>query len=92
MDWGYGLEGDMREDASLAGRGLHNRIGDLDYRREHRAELRREAKEWRLLWRISSDLAVGVCINDAGEMFALIREADLARRDFSRVYVEIQAG
>lgn len=92
IDWGYGGYGDMREHASLVSAGLGNRIGDLDYRREHRAELRKGAQDWRLLWRISSDFDVGVCINDAGEMFALVREADLARLVFSRVYVEIQAG
>lgn len=89
-------QGDMRENAYLAATGSGERILNPDYCREHKAELQRGAKEWRLLWRIDTASDVGDFVWESGSVepgsfLVLIRDADLARRDFSQVYVEIES-
>ena len=84
--------GGMRENAHLTSIGKRDRIYDYTYRKRNQRELRSGAEDWRFLWRIDSEFAVGVCIHDAGEFYILIRKPDLSKRDFSRIYVEIEGG
>lgn len=50
----------------------------------------RRAKQWRLLLQVPSDEDLGMMWGDAGMIYFWIREADLAKRDFSRVWVILQ--
>jgi hypothetical protein len=83
---------DARENAHLSFIGERDRIHDYEYRDRNQKKLRAGAAHWQLLWQICSDFKVGTCIHDTGEFNIFIRRRDLAKRDFSRVYVEIDGG
>jgi uncharacterized protein YwqG len=54
------------------------------------AVMTRLAKQWRLLLQLPSDDALGTMWGDNGMIYFWIREADLAKRDFSRVWLILQ--
>jgi hypothetical protein len=80
---------DIRENAYLTSIGKSNRIGDSAYWKRNRKQLRSAAEEWRFLWQIESNVKVGMSIFDSGAYNIVIRKSDLARRDFSRIYAEV---
>jgi uncharacterized protein YwqG len=82
---------DLREYAVLKSIGKSAYISDSTYMKRDQKKLRAGAVDWRLLWRIRSNLRVGISIHDAGEFNILITIADLKNRDFSKVYVEVES-
>lgn len=54
------------------------------------AEMTRLAKQWRLLLQLPSDQALGTSWGDDGKIYFWIRETDLAKRDFSKVWLILQ--
>ena len=57
----------------------------LEWYLSHQNEFAEELSHWRLLWQIQSNFRVGLNIGDAGEWNVLIRDSDLAKRDFDHV-------
>jgi hypothetical protein len=53
------------------------------YRDAHESEYQAEIAQWRLLWRIDSDIDVNANFNDAGSLHILIRNEDFQKLDFS---------
>jgi uncharacterized protein YwqG len=78
---------DMPLECECASHGL--RIGDLSG--NQRAALEKGASDWRLLFQIDSDEGkLGTAWGDAGRVYFWIREQDLQRRDFSKVWLIMQ--
>lgn len=64
--------------------------GDGPFSPYSETENTRLAKQWRLLLQVPSDESLGMSWGDDGTIYFWIREADLAKRDFSRVWVILQ--
>jgi uncharacterized protein YwqG len=86
------IGGNMREAAYLTSIGEQKRLYDREYRDAHAEHIRTGAKQWRQLWRIDSNFKVDFLVGDAGSIYILARESDLARHDFSRIYAETISG
>jgi WD40 repeat protein/uncharacterized protein YwqG len=81
---------DMPLECQCASHGL--RIGDLSGKSDpQRLALEKGASDWRLLFQIDSDKGnLGSSWGDAGRVYFWIREQDLKKRDFSKVWLIMQ--
>jgi hypothetical protein len=84
-------DGDERINAHLTSIGKNGRIDDYAYRKRNKRKLQSCADDWRFIWQIESESDVGVCIHDAGDLNIFIRNFDLAKRDFSKAYFEVDS-
>lgn len=86
------VQSDMRLECQLASHGVYcgNATGDLDPRR---AVLEAGARDWVLLLQVDTDpYGPGWMWGDCGRVYYVIRERDLAARDFDQVWLVLQAG
>lgn len=81
----------MEVECQLVSNGLYcgNESGYAD---ERAAELAGDAAAWKLLLQIDSDDDAGMMWGDCGLIYFWIRDDDLARQDFSRVWMVLQCG
>jgi uncharacterized protein YwqG len=79
----------MELECQLASNGLF--VGDPSgYDHPRRAALERGAADWRLLLQVDSDDDSGMMWGDSGILYFWIREQDLAKTDFSSVWMILQ--
>jgi uncharacterized protein YwqG len=85
-------QGDAMElECQLVSHGLY--CGDASgYEDPRAAALSGDAGSWQLLLQLDSDDAAGVMWGDCGRLYFWIHADDLARRDFSRVWMVLQCG
>ncbi len=82
-------DSDMDLQCQLVTNGLY--CGDpTGYNDPRRAELERGRSDWILLLQLDSDDAAGMMWGDGGRLYFWIRQQDLARRDFSSVWMILQ--
>ncbi len=83
------IQGDMQLEAQLVMNGLY--CGNSSGYRDPRAKgLEASCEEWTLLLQLDSDDAANIMWGDAGRLYYWIRRADLARCDFSKVWMTLQ--
>ncbi len=83
------IQNPMEEECQLASSGVY--LGDPKaYQSTEALALRQEPNDWTLLLQLDSDEEVGMMWGDAGRVYFWIRRADLAKRDFSRVWMILQ--
>lgn len=83
------IQGDMQLECQLASNGIY--VGDsTGYADPRRAALEKGADDWQLLLQIDSDDPLGMMWGDTGRVYFWIREQDLARKDFSNVWLSLQ--
>ncbi|HEY5994070.1 MAG TPA: YwqG family protein [Gallionellaceae bacterium] len=79
----------MEIECQLASNGLY--LGDSSGYEDPRAKaLMQGAEDWRLLFQIDTDDDAGMMWGDCGMIYFWIRAADLARKDFSNVWMVLQ--
>lgn len=66
--------------------------GGVTWLVDNREMIARGTAEWRLLLRIDSNAEMDFWINDADPLYCFIRDADLARCDFSNLAGEVTQG
>jgi len=64
-------------------------IVDLTWLEEKRDWVNQEASKWRLLWKIESNMTVRLIILDAGTFEIFVHDDDLAKPEFSRVFIDV---
>jgi len=80
---------DMAEECELVSNGIY--LGDA--KGYHSAEvqmLRQKPNDWILLLQLDSDEDADMMWGDGGRLYFWIRQADLAKRDFSKVWMILQ--
>lgn len=83
------IQGDMTVECQLVSHGLN--IGDGSAWNDRRARIPEPGwSDWRLLLQVASDEGPGMMWGDAGFLYFWIREQDLARRAFDRVWTILQ--
>jgi len=83
------VQGDMQLEAQLVMNGLY--CGDSSgYHDPRAAKLEKTCEEWSLLLQLDSDDEGGFMWGVVGRLFFWIRDSDLARGDFSRVWMTLQ--
>jgi uncharacterized protein YwqG len=83
------IQGDMQLECQLAFNGIY--VGDsTGYADPRRAALEKGADDWQLLLQIDSDDPLGMMWGDTGRVYFWIRGQDLARKDFSNVWLSLQ--
>lgn len=80
------LSGNPSEDAFLIRSGQGKHVYDWGWREPNSDMISAGAAEWRLLWRIESNLIVSTCFGDAGFIEILIKNDDLAAGNFDNTY------
>jgi uncharacterized protein YwqG len=84
------VQGPMELECQLTSNGIYTGGGELKPQDEKRAEvLAAGASDWTLLLQLDSDEALWMW-GDCGRLFFWIRKQDLARKDFSNVWVVLQ--
>ena len=82
-------DNDMDLQCQLVSNGVY--CGDpTGYQDPRRAELEKGRSDWILLLQIDSDDRAGMMWGDAGLLYFWIRREDLARRDFTKVWMVSQ--
>jgi uncharacterized protein YwqG len=82
-------DNDMDLQCQLVTNGLY--CGDsTGYNDSRRAELVKGRSDWVLLLQLDTDDATGMMWGDVGKLYFWIRKQDLARRDFSNVWMIMQ--
>ncbi|NGZ77684.1 YwqG family protein [Saccharibacillus alkalitolerans] len=91
MGWPDQVQGEMQLECQLVTHGIYcgNPIG---YRDPRRQELEPGAEGWKLLLQIDSEDDIGMTWGDFGMIYFWIREDDLAKGDFDKVWVVLQCG
>lgn len=85
------VQRDARLEAQLVSHGLY--AGDSrGYDSPRARKLEPGATEWNLLWQIASDDPSGFMWGDSGNLYLLIRDADLRARRFERAWLGLQCG
>jgi hypothetical protein len=85
------VQGDPKLEAQLASRGLD--CGSPGgYERGKELGLWAGATNWKLLLQVDSDESAGMLWGDAGCLYFLIREQDLAQAKFDKVWLILQCG
>lgn len=85
------IQSDARLEAQLVTHGLY--CGDSrGYDSPQARRLEPGANDWSLLWQIGSDDASGFMWGDMGNLYLLIRDADLRARRFERAWLGLQCG
>jgi uncharacterized protein YwqG len=85
------IQSDARLEAQLVTHGLY--CGDSrGYDSPQARRLEPGANDWSLLWQIGSDDASGFMWGDMGNLYLLIRDADLRARRFDRAWLGLQCG
>jgi uncharacterized protein YwqG len=80
---------DMDEECELASNGIY--LGDgKGYQSAEAQALRQRPNDWMLLLQLDSDEDAGMMWGDGGRLYFWIRKADLAKKDFSRVWMILQ--
>ncbi len=80
---------DMDLESQLASNGLY--VGDAaGYRSPQATALAAGRSDWRLLLQLDSDDDAKMMWGDSGRLYFWINKADLARRDFSKVWMILQ--
>ena len=83
------IQGEMKMGCQLAFNGIY--VGDsTGYADPRRAVLEKGADDWQLLLQIDSDDPLGMMWGDTGRVYFWVREQDLARKDFSNVWLSLQ--
>lgn len=89
--WGH--QWDFRKDAAICRLGLRESgYGEPDTLAPHRAAIDAEKGHWRLFWCVESDFEVGANYCDAGTLYAMVRDDDLQRLDFSNMNIQMTTG
>ena len=85
------LQDDMQLEVQLVSHGIHcgNPSG---YSHSQRAALEPGARSWKLLLQLDSDERIAMEWGDSGRLFFWTHEADLAKADFSKVWMILQSG
>lgn len=84
-------QNDMQQECALVSNGLY--CGDSTGWNDPRAaDLLKEAPRWQLLLQIHSDDRLGTMFGDVGKIYYWIREDDLEKHDFDRVWLVLQCG
>lgn len=88
--WPAVIQSDMEEECQLASGGV--RMGSpADHAATYRPGAEEGASDWALLFQVDTDEAgPGWMWGDCGMIYFWIRRADLARRDFSKVWLVLQ--
>lgn len=90
--WGYPIPiqgNDMDLECQLASHGIY--CGDSSgYESPQRAALEKDRGDWLLLLQLDSDDDANMMWGDAGRLYFWITKSDLARRDFSKVWMILQ--
>jgi len=80
---------DMAEECELVSNGVY--LGDAKgYHSAEAQALRQKPNDWILLLQLDSEEDAGMMWGDGGRLFFWIRRADLAKQDFSRVWMILQ--
>jgi uncharacterized protein YwqG len=84
------IQGDLMElKCQLASNGVY--CGDGKYLKDPRTtELKRGAKDWRLLLQVDTDDAINAMWGDAGRLYFFVREQDARAVNFSNVWMVLQ--
>jgi uncharacterized protein YwqG len=82
---------EMELECQLASHGLYCGDGS-GYKDPRAATLRAGASDWKLLLQLDTDDGAGVMWGDAGRLYFWIRSQDLAKGDFSNVWMVLQCG
>lgn len=89
--WPDLIQGPVWLEAQLASHGIY--VGNpAGYQDPRVPELRPGAKSWRLLLQLDTDDDLGWMWGDVGRLYYLIRQEDLAARDFSHAWMTFQCG
>jgi uncharacterized protein YwqG len=83
------IQDDMQLECQLVSNGLY--CGDSSgYEDPRRAVLEKSVKDWRLLLEIDSDERAGMMWGDTGRLYFWIKDADLKKRQFDKVWMILQ--
>ena len=80
---------DMEDECQLASQGIYLGNGDGHRSPEGKAMLQ-EPNDWTLLLQFDSDDDAGVMWGDSGILYFWVRRSDLAKKDFSKVWMILQ--
>ena len=83
------IQGEMKFECQLASNGIY--VGDsTGYTDPRLPALEKGADDWQLLLQIDSDDPLGMMWGDTGRVYFWVRKQDLARKDFSNVWLSLQ--
>ena len=83
------VQGDWKLECQLASNGVY--VGDpAGYESPQAKQLSAGADDWTLLLQLDSDESIGLMWGDMGRLYFCINKNDLAKMDFSKVWVILQ--
>ncbi len=87
--WPNTIQGDMQLPAEIVSRGYSTSENEI-YNLARENGFEKPAEEWVLLLQISTEDELGMSWGDDGCLYVWIKKSDLAVRDFSKCYLELQ--